>query len=113
MTVDAVMAPDQEQRSIRADQLQQDTLDVMAWAFREGASVSGFPVNTIEIRIGGDEVGRLLFNDGPDQLHVHALSNSLRYMKRAGDEGWAVVFDHDCPGDPDRGRKIVSEREES
>jgi len=108
----ACLAPSHEYHSIRQDRLSQDARDLLAWAFREklpANDISPLPMNAVELKICDNDSDCLLY--GGDGFCRHGGSDSLEYMHHIKDEGWAIVFSHDCNGNADRGAKIISEIE--
>lgn len=93
--------------SRRQELLSQDARDILAWAFREqlpASEVCPIPMTAAEVRIEGDAHNILYGGAG---FLRHGGSDSLSYFKHIDDEGWALVFSHDCDGDPDRGAKLA------
>lgn len=106
--ISAVIAPSNSHRSRRAEQLSQDARDLLAYAFAAGLSankIMPIPMTAAEVLIGPGDVDRIMMGGG---FHRHGGSDSLRYFTHADDEGWALVFSHDCDGDPERGAEIMA-----
>ena len=107
----AVCAPSNGNASLRQGELSQDARDLLAWAFGQEFQVNPaipIPMNSVELRIGGDECNRIAFSDDGGFIK-HGGSDSMRYMKHSDDKGWALVFAHDCDGCKERGR-IIADR---
>jgi hypothetical protein len=94
--------------SRRQEQLSQEARDVLAHAFAIGMpahDILPIPMTAVEVLIGPGDLDRIMMGGGFNQ---HYGSDSLRYFTHADDEQWALVFAHDCDGDPERGRSILA-----
>ena len=63
------------------------------------------PMTAAEVLIGPGDVDRIMMGGG---FHRHGGSDSLRYFTHADDGGWALVFSHDCDGNPTRGAEVAA-----
>lgn len=98
------LEPSGRNASLRADQLPQDALDIMAFAFTRTTKF-GMPICGIEVRLDNPTRNMLLNDD--NGCHVHAGSDLLHYFKHADDVNWAVIFPNDCSGNVENGRRIL------
>lgn len=104
----ASIAPSNAHKSRRREQLSRDARDLLAYAFAAGLPASEIlpiPMTAAEVLIGPGDVGRIMMGGG---FHRHGGSDSLRYFKHADDEQWALIFSHDCDGDPERGAQLLA-----
>jgi len=111
--ISAQLVPSESRPSIRIDRLPIEALDICAWIFDQGIPANPIvpmPTNTIEVRLD-DPVHNLLYGDGT--VCMHAGSDGDSYMKHLDDEDWAVVYQHDCPGDAERGAEVIERRKTS
>lgn len=105
ITIIATLAPSHYPPNRRAEQLSQEALDLMAWAFRNVTlDPVGLPLCAVEVRLD-DPLNHLLH--GGEGLSLHGGDDAPRYFRDADDPGWALVFAHDCTGDPERGAEIL------
>ena len=98
-----------EIKSIRQEKLSQDARDILVFAFEAGVlanAVAMLRMTAVEVRIGGDDINRIL--NGGDGFKKHGGVESLHCFTHANDEDWAVVFAHDCDGDAERGRDYIA-----
>ena len=97
--IKAYIGPDPEARSVRPGIINKDVMDALAYALQCSAFTSA-------------EVHREAVQDvlqpGNGQVTGHFGSSSLRYYTHHDDPDWAVVFDSDCPGDPERGERLLT-----
>lgn len=91
-------------KSVRAEKLPRDALDILAWAF-ETLTVSGLmPMNAAEVRLD-DPVENIL--GGGSGYMSHGGGVSERYYTHFDDVDWAVVIETDCNGDAKRGKHLI------
>jgi hypothetical protein len=96
-------------RSIRADLLPPEALDLLAWAFHRGLPADplrpGVPMLVAEIRLDG-AVYSILY--GGDGFRRHGGAFGALVLARRDDPAWAIVWAGDCAGCPDRGDALLS-----
>ena len=106
--VNAYIAPSKESKSIRQELLSEDARNLLAYAFacRVPANAD-IPVRmtAVEVKIGDNDVQNII-QGGEGKFRKHGGCDSLCYFKEADDESWAVVFAHDCDGDPELGEEV-------
>jgi len=93
-----------EAKSLRQDQIDQDVRDILKYYFSLNLDAP-FNVNAVEIKIDCNQMDALL--DGGENFVQHSLSQSWEYFTHKDDPEWALIFDFDCDGDLERGRKIM------
>jgi hypothetical protein len=78
-------------KSQNIDKLDQDTLDIIAWALKN--HVVGWDMcHAVEVRLD-DPMTHML--KGGDGVVMHGGGDSRRYLKHLGDNDWAVVHHAD------------------
>ena len=95
----AYIGPDPDARSIRPGIISQDVMDALAHALKCSAYTSA------EIH---REAGLEDLLNGNGRVVCHLGSSSLRYYTHHDDPNWAVIFDSDCTGDPERGERLLA-----
>ena len=81
-------------KSIRQEKLSQDAQDIIAWAFIQNVILNDFPfmeVTAMEVKLGGDEVNKILFCENDGTFIKHAGSDAEKYFHHINDEDWAIV----------------------
>lgn len=95
-------------KSIRQDKLTEEARDVIAWAlacnicFMEDGEIH--QIKAVEVQLK-DTVEHLY--EGGMGVCFHSPKDSLDTYQYMNDEDWAVIFAHDCTGNPERGMAIV------
>lgn len=81
---------------------------MLAHAFAIGMPASDIlpvPMMAAEVLIGPGDLDRIMMGGG---FHRHGGSDSMRYFTHADDPEWAIIFAHDCDGDPERGKALIA-----
>ena len=97
--ITAYIGPDPEAKSLRPSIISQDVMDALAHALKLGAFTSAEVQREAELE-------DILHGNG--RVVGHFGSSSLRYYTHHDDPDWAVLFDSDCPGDPERGEQLLT-----
>ena len=97
--ITAYIGPDPEAQSVRPGIISQDVMDALAHALE----CSAFTSAEVHREAGLEDI---LHGNG--QVVGHFGSSSLRYYTHHDNPDWAVVFDSDCPGDPERGERLLA-----
>ena len=96
--VQAWLAPDPDAKSLRAEILEKDVGDALAYAITHG------PFTSVEVR---RDAALEDLAQGNGKVVGHRGASSPEYYKRWDNPEWAVIFDTDCPFDPRRGRELL------
>ena len=99
--VHAWIAPDPNASSLRTELLSPDVMDALAHSLKYG------PFTSAEVHRDAtiDDLAH-----GNERVVGHLGSSNLEhYYPRHRDPDWAVIFDTDCPGDPERGRDLLEQ----
>ena len=97
--IQAWLGPDPEAGSLRTGIVNEDVMDALAYALAAEAFTSA------EIH---REAGLEDLLNGNGRVVCHLGSSSLRYYTHHDDPNWAVIFDSDCTGDPERGERLLA-----
>ena len=96
--ITAYIGPDPEAKSLRPGIINRNVVDALAYALQCSAFTSAE---------ANREAGLEDIPHGNGQVAGHFGSSSLRYYTHHDDPNWAVVFDNDCRGDPERGERLL------
>ena len=94
----AILGSNRQSKSIRQEKLPEEAVHLLAFLFSLGCS------NAAEIRLD-NPIDNVIYG-GKGKFHSHSGSDSLRYFSHRDDPEWAVVFEHDCFGDAEKGEAI-------
>ena len=109
----AWLAPDPDAKSLRAELLSKEILDSLAYCLQIGPYTSAEVHKDATVKELLDGGGGSAVNEGNlhaagvCRVHGHFGSSSPKYYKHWNDPEWAVIFDTDCVGDANHGRRLI------
>ena len=114
-SVNTYIIPSKTSKSIRQELLSKDARNLLAYAFEYHSPANTdnpVPMTVVEVKIGDNDVQNIM-QGSEEEFRKYGGCDCLYYFKEEDDESRAVVFAHDCDGDPTLGKEVFFKNKKS